>query len=451
MPQTNDTSATSAGTNGHSRIGETLYALTDEQILDIDDAEVTPPSRADAQQRDSSTRPPLADFPRSDNSQGAGSVGQTFRSVPGDVEHAPDNAPSAAANRTDVDVRPTASGAEASEKGPQETAALEAAPPEWLAQAMNDPQRGGEARQFWESAQQARAQAAQLASLDHAYFGARDSAPAERSASRDALAQQLLREDPAAFREMLAAGLRVLDSSGPSAPQNDHQTSARSESPVTSHQSPVTTHQSPSTSHQSQPTDHEARLAHYAAFERAANDDLERAVRPEISRILERALPAGNNESTRTTRERLSGMVHSEIETALRQDRALGEQVAELLRARSFDGETRAQVVRLIAARAASLVPEASRRVLAEWTQSALAAHRARRSQDDASGSPSQSREASAASNSRADWAARDSHGRVQSADSSARAARAPKNNATRNPGQRINYRALSDEEIVNL
>ncbi len=196
MPQTNDTSATSAGTNGHSRIGETLYALTDEQILDIDDAEVTPPSRADAQQRDSSTRPPLADFPRSDNSQGAGSVGQTFRSVPGDVEHAPDNAPSAAANRTDVDVRPTASGAEASEKGPQETAALEAAPPEWLAQAMNDPQRGGEARQFWESAQQARAQAAQLASLDHAYFGARDAAPAERSASRDALAQQLLREVP---------------------------------------------------------------------------------------------------------------------------------------------------------------------------------------------------------------------------------------------------------------
>ena len=121
-----------------------------------------------------------------------------------------------------------------------------------------------------------------------------------------------------------------------------------------------------STANEPQITNHESRLAQYAAFERAANDDLDRAVRPEIARVLERALPAGNNEPARATQERLSGLVRTEIETALRQDRALGEQVAQLLRSRTFDDATRAQVVRLIAARATSLVPAASRRVLAE-------------------------------------------------------------------------------------
>lgn len=471
MPQTNDTSAGSSGSNGHSTIGETLYALTDEQILDIDDAEVAPPPRAatarediipseplgsarsestnpsassssgTSPQKDSSTVAAENAAPsRNDNAHATDSVGHTSRSVPDDARHAPDGGPSATNNRTDGDVRPTARSAET-------------APPEWLAQAMNDPQRGGEVRQFWESAQQARAQAAQLASLDRAYFGARDAAPAELAATRDVLAQELLREDPAAFREMLTAGLRALgvkdvaiptaaaenasergnravDSSGRQAsPQNDNPTRATHESQVTSHESLVT---------------------QYAAFERAANDDLDRAVRPEISRILERALPAGNNESTRVTRERLSGQVHSEIEAALRQDRALGEQVAQLLRACSFDAGTRAQVVRLIAARAASLVPEASRRVLAEWTQSALAAHRARRSSGDSSSSsaiPSPSAPPGGDSPSERSTAA-------ATADPSAAIARTAKNAAhgTRHSGsRRIDYRALSDEQILDL
>jgi hypothetical protein len=468
---THGITASSSSANGHATIGETLYALTDEQILDIDDAEVAPPPRpataredvipseplgsarsesrnpsassssGTSPQKDSSTVAAENAAPSpNDNAHATGSVGQTSRSVPDDARHAPDAAPSATKNRTDVDARPTAPGAEA-------------APPEWLAQAMNDLQRGGEARQFWESGQQARAQAAQLASLDQAYFGARDAAPAELAASRDVLAQQLLREDPAAFREMLAAGLRALgvkdvaiptaaagsasergnraaDSSGRQAsPQNDNPTRATHESLVTGHESLVT---------------------EYAAFERAANDDLDRAVRPEISRIVERALPAGNNESTRVTRERLSGQVHSEIEVALRQDRALGEQVAQLLRARSFDEGTRAQVVRLIAARAASLVPEASRRVLAEWTQSALAAHRARRSSGDSSSSsaiPSPS--APPGGNSTSERSAD-----AATADPSATISRTTKNAAhgTRHSGsRRIDYHALSDEQILDL
>ena len=221
-------------------------------------------------------------------------------------------------------------------------------------------------------------------------------------------------------------GNRAVDSSGrPAVPQNDNPTRAAHQSPVTSHESPV--------------TNHESRLAQYAAFERAANDDLDRAVRPEIARVLERALPAGNNEPARATQERLSGLVRTEIETALRQDRALGEQVAQLLRSRTFDDATRAQVVRLIAARATSLVPAASRRVLAEWTQSALAAHRARRSSTGATDSARDTSFSSATAASPA------------SSPAKPRPAQTATLGTTHTASRRINYRALSDEEILDL
>lgn len=420
MPHTNDASTASSGSNGQSTIGEAIYALTDEQILDIDDAEAAPPQHgAIPGQRDES-----ASSRQAGNDQHPGvAASDDERTGPAVSDHASerdnravDSSLSPAKPTLEQNDVATASAARDSQVTNQES------PPEWLAQAMNDPQQGGPARQFWESAQQTRAQAAQLASLDRAYFGAPGAPVAQLAESRQALAQQLLREDPAAFREMLAAGLRALQRQGGilSEGRADAQ-----ESPVTSHLSPVTSH--------------ESRLAHYAAFERAANDDLDRAVRPEIARVLERALPAGNNESARSTQERLSGLVRTEIETALRQDRALGEQVAQLLRSRTFDDATRAQVVRLIAARATSLVPAASRRVLSEWTQSALAAHRARRSLTGVTD------------------AARDASSSPATAASPASSAAKPRPAQTAALGtthagsRRINYRALSDEEILDL
>ncbi len=180
-------------------------------------------------------------------------------------------------------------------------------------------------------------------------------------------------------------------------------------------------------------------------------------MRPEIARVLERALPAGNNEPARATQERLSGLVRTEIETALRQDRALGEQVAQLLRSRTFDDATRAQVVRLIAARATSLVPAASRRVLSEWTQSALAAHRARRAATSSSVILSEAkdqRQGVLASEDQRIGAAvseRASERGQRGMDSSGRARRVPQSDRAGNSPRTINYRALSDEEILDL
>src|SRR5216684_4393983 len=52
-----------------------------------------------------------------------------------------------------------------------------------------------------------------LEEIDRAYFGAAGNWPEQASASRAQLAQRMLREDPAAFREMVVAGLRALQES----------------------------------------------------------------------------------------------------------------------------------------------------------------------------------------------------------------------------------------------
>src|SRR5260370_1427595 len=53
-----------------------------------------------------------------------------------------------------------------------------------------------------------------LDDIDRAYFGATGKSAQEVSASREQLAQQMLGEDPAAFREMVFAGLRALETAG---------------------------------------------------------------------------------------------------------------------------------------------------------------------------------------------------------------------------------------------
>src|SRR5258705_3331064 len=119
-----------------------------------------------------------------------------------------------------------------------------AEPPAWLAAQMNDPWGGEEAREFLDGVQQAKSEAAAyraaiaspedaralkelypggvnearaaaerarlLNDVDRAYFGAAGNSPEQRSASRAQLAQRMLRDDPAAFREMQEAGVRAL-------------------------------------------------------------------------------------------------------------------------------------------------------------------------------------------------------------------------------------------------
>jgi hypothetical protein len=354
---------------------------------------------------------------------------------------------------------------------------------------MKDPWGGEEAREFWDGVQQARSEAAAyraafaspedaralkelhpggvsearataerarlLEDIDRAYFGATGNSPEQLSASRAQLAQRMLREDPAAFREMVAAGLQALQEAeqGSGAPSTSNlprlaQVFATSRSTVGAQQA------APQPANTSA---NEATVAAYAAFERAANGDLERSVGSAIDRTLVQALPSVDQHSTpgqagaqraAPLRERLAASVRADVEKALQGDRQLGEQVAQILSSRRFDNDTRAQIVRLISDRAQQLVPGAAKRVLNEWTQTTLAAHRGRTQRPD-SASAADVAPARPEVYGRASVPARPAGSEQRPARRQDTPRSAGQASATKS--QPINYRKLSDEQILDM
>ncbi len=175
---------------------------------------------------------------------------------------------------------------------------------------------------------------------------------------------------------------------------------------------------------------HDAHVAAYAAFEKSANEDLERSVGGAIDRTLHQALPrAGENGALKG---RLVASIRQDIEKTLQGDRQLGEQVAQLLAGKRLDGATRAQVVRLIGERAEQLVPGAAKRILNDWTQTTLASHRER-----------DGRTASAAARAEVAPAAAANSGGVSRDGQAAGAARGTQRG--------VDYRKLSDEQILAM
>jgi hypothetical protein len=405
-----------------------LFALTDEQILEIEpeahDIEILGGERSDSMDP---LREDLDLLGRAENV--AASHGRTSAGKREIAETAEQGRNAVAANSA-----PSAQNAPANPLAASDEAANAAVAPTWLAERMNDPQHGADARALWDGVQSVRREASAfrevfakpedaraaaerartLDEIDRAYFGAAGSAPEQTSASRAQLAARMLRDDPAAFREMVFAGLRALEETGkqgtagtdntiasnagvtarpPSAAaQNQALPTSQQTLPATLQVTQQDTQQVTQPSHGVQPQHHhaqsqqhnaqqhsdqqEARLVAYASFEKAANEDLERTVGATISRTLQDALPnAGKTENSAALKERLSGAIRQDVEKALQGDRALGEQVARILSGQRLDNAARAQVVRLIGERAQQLVPGVTRRVLADWTQTTLAAH----------------------------------------------------------------------------
>jgi hypothetical protein len=465
----NPQTTAAVASSGENSIQE-LFALSDEQILDIaPDKEVARPDAVASQEAQS--RETLA-------------------------TRAEDAMPSATApSSTSHESRATSHDA--------------AEPPPWLAAQMQDPWGGEEAREFWDGVQQARSEAAVyraaiaspedaralkelypggvgearaaaerarlLDEVDRAYFGAAGNSPEQLSASRAQLAQRMLREDPAAFREMVEAGIRVLQEAGtqnhapksiasavsepranrPDAGENSFVAAQQAAPPQGT--PPGATQVGGQAPHESRVTSHES-LSAYAAFERAANEDLERSVGGAIERTLAQALPSFEQHNTSgqagaqhsfaaaqdraaPLRERLAASVRADVEKALQGDRQLGEQVAQMLAARRFDNDTRAQIVRVIAERAQQLVPTAAKRVLNEWTQTTLAAHRGRTQRADSASSRSDVALASVPARSIGN---EQTHTRRQDAPRASGQASATKS-------RQINYRKLSDEQILEM
>lgn len=402
-PSTPSSNAYAHGANGHSTPQE-IFALTDEQILEID------PEPQDVQVV--AVRPDAPD-----------SASQSAAPI------AAENAPAA----------PPATGA--SDNPPSPAAPAVAAPfssPEDL-RAVAELYPGG-VTQAKSAAQRARA----LDEFDSAYFGAPGSSPDQISSSRAQLAQRLLNENPAAFREMVFAGLRALEElNALSSQQNSRLNSGMKNIPPAA--SPVSAeHPAPSMSREPAPALHAPHLDAYAVFEKAANADLEKSVGGAIDRALQQALPTlGKREVSggvgaqhgAPLQSRLSAAIRQDVELALQGDRQLGEQIAQILAAHRFDDATRVQVVRLINDRAQQLVPVAAKRALNDWTQATLAEHRAR------------TRNAEAAS-SRREVPAAASAAHSSAHNEPPRSAQTASRPASRN---RLDYSRLSDDQILDL
>src|SRR5229473_2940871 len=325
------TTAVASNVTGGSSVQD-LFALSDEQILEIE---------------------PQPEATRGDSAALAERVPVSANSNTGAAAE-----PSVTGHQS-----PVASHESAEQRaGAQPGLAVPLEPPAWLAAQMKDPWGGEEAREFWDGVEQA-------------------------SASRAQLAQRMLREDPAAFREMVVAGLQALQEAeqGSGGAANAANLPRLAQVFAESRSTVGAQHAAPQPGNTSAG---EAHVAAYAAFERAANEDLERSVGGAIERTLAQALPSfelhnapGQAGAQRAAplRGRLAASVRADVEKALQGDRQLGEQVSQILSSRRFDNDSRAQIVRLISDRVQQLVPGAAKRVLNEWTQTTLAAHRGRK------------------------------------------------------------------------
>lgn len=422
MQATNQSLATneSSRTNGQTHLHD-LFVLTDEQILEIE------PEAQDVSLRE-------------DVAQDASPAGVSTGAIENESTRSNQAEPQAQSAQARVPVLPN--------------------PPAWLAETMNDPQRGAEARALWDSAQRAEKEAASyrevfarpeearaaaerarvLNDIDRAYF-------AGDASQRAQLAAMMMREDPAAFREMVFEGLRALEAAeqpgkvrsiasavgtapgSPTAHGNAAQPGGASPAPAT---------QSSSGAQQNANATQQAQLAAYTAFEKAANDDLERSVGAAIERTLEHALPASGRADGAALKRRMADTIRQDIEKSLQGDRQLGEQVAQILSAKRLDGETRAQVVRLIGERAQQLVPSAAKRALGDWTQTTLAAHRGKNTRFDAATVRREVTPAAPASRDVRDGKPKET----------ARATRTEERPA---PKGRVDYRKLSDDQILDL
>src|SRR5215472_3160124 len=317
-----------------------LFVLTDEQILEIEPQHEV---ASDEWRMASESRPPVI-------SSEARNPSPSDQS--GDAAESRRDSSVASPPRNDG-IEQGATNAAATEHVSRVTGHDSTEPPTWLTAQMKDPRSGTEARELWNGVLQARQEAAAyraafatpedaralkelypggvsearaaasrahlLEEIDRSYFGTSGAPPQQTAAARAQLAAMMLHEDPAAFREMVFAGLRALEAAekGSASPVGATNLPRLAQVFVGGHASPEETRNSKSETRnspdnlaqprsessskfdfrvstdgqQSPVTSHESLVSAYAAFEKSANEDLERTVGVAITRTLEQALP----------------------------------------------------------------------------------------------------------------------------------------------------------------
>lgn len=95
-----------------------------------------------------------------------------------------------------------------------------------------------------------------------------------------------------------------------------------------------------------------------------------------IETQVERLLP---EEISKSARNRVVGEIYRELDTTLRSNRQLTQQVREAFRSGTLDAEHQRAIVSLVAGRARQALPGVAKRVLNEWTSTIVAANQDRR------------------------------------------------------------------------
>jgi DNA-binding FadR family transcriptional regulator len=113
-----------------------------------------------------------------------------------------------------------------------------------------------------------------------------------------------------------------------------------------------------------------------AEFFHATNAAAVQSVLDAIETQVERLLPEG---IAKSARNRVVGEIYREIDTTLRGNRVLGQQVRDAFRAGALDDDHRRAIVSLVTGRARQALPAVAKRVLDEWTTTVVSANQARR------------------------------------------------------------------------
>ncbi len=116
-------------------------------------------------------------------------------------------------------------------------------------------------------------------------------------------------------------------------------------------------------------------------FFHATNAATVQSVLNAIESQVDKLLPEGMSTNARN---RVVGEVYRELDSALRTNRDLSQQIREAFRSGAMDAEHQRAIISLITARARQSLPGVARRVLNEWTSTIVAASQDRRARQRA-------------------------------------------------------------------
>ena len=116
-------------------------------------------------------------------------------------------------------------------------------------------------------------------------------------------------------------------------------------------------------------------------FFHATNAAAVESVLDAIESQVERLLPEG---VSKTARNRVVGEIYRELDTTLRSNRQLAQQMRDAFRSGALDAEHQRAIVSLITGRARQALPGVAKRVLNEWTSTVVAANQDRRARQRA-------------------------------------------------------------------